>query len=111
MEEPQSEASTPPAPIADLASGVSPFRAGRRRPTPGWMLAQVALNLVIWLAANLLTFIGVSFLVFVVLNLMGAARDEAAFTYALLCAIPSALTVSSYVTGRRIIHLLRTDTN
>lgn len=111
MEEPQPESSTPPAPIADLASGVSPFRAERGRPRLGRLLAQVALNLLIWLAANLLTFLGVSFLVFVVLNLMGAARDEYAFTYALLCAIPAALTVSSYVTGRRIIHLLRTDTN
>lgn len=109
MDELQPEETTPTAQIADLATGVSPHRAARRPPSVGRLAAMIALNLVIWLAANLITFVAVSFLVFVLLNLMGAAQDESAFTYALLFAIPSALTVSSYITGRRIIHILHTE--
>jgi len=60
---------------------------------------------VIWLLANLVTFIVVSFLVFSILGSLGQFNPDEAFTLAVICAIPAALTVSSLIVGRKLIYL------
>lgn len=62
-------------------------------------------SVLLWLLANLLTFVVVSFIAFSVLNALGLANADEAFTLAVICAIPAALTVSSLVAGRRLIRL------
>ena len=59
----------------------------------------------IWIVANLVTFIVVSFLLFNILGSMDQVNTDEAFTLAVTCAIPAALTVSSLIAGRKLIHL------
>ena len=59
----------------------------------------------IWLLANLVTFIVVSFLLFIILGSVEQINPDEAFTLAVVCAIPAALTVSSLIAGRKLIHL------
>lgn len=61
--------------------------------------------IIIWLIANLITFIAVSFIAFTLVSALGLAAPDEAFTLAVVCAIPAALTVSSLVAGRKLIHL------
>ena len=68
-----------------------------------WRLFMAVL---IWLLLNLVIFVIVSFIAFSLLNLLGMANPDEAFTLAIACAIPSALTVSSLVAGRKLIPML-----
>ena len=61
--------------------------------------------IILWLVANLITFVIVSFIAFTLLSSLGLAAPDEAFTLAVVCAIPAALTVSSLVAGRKLIHL------
>ena len=67
-----------------------------------WRILKVV---IIWLLANLITFLTVSFITFSLLNALGLVNPDEAFTLAVVCAIPAALTVSSLVAGRKLIHL------
>jgi hypothetical protein len=55
--------------------------------------------------ANLVTFVVVSFVVFSILGSQEQVNPDEAFTVAVVCAIPAALTVSSVVAGRKLIYL------
>lgn len=91
-----------PAPLTPLTNPSEP------RPVPmppGKLALRLAGVLLIWLVANLLVFIAISFLVFVVLASLGMLPDES-FTFAVLCAIPPALIVSSLIAGRRLYYIV-----
>ncbi len=102
--------SQPEPPLTPLTR--SDERRSTERPTSGAPLppGKAALRLVgailIWLAANLLTFLVVSFLVFALFAGTGMFDPDAAFTLAVLCAIPPALTVSSLLAGRKIFYIV-----
>jgi hypothetical protein len=76
---------------------------------PPLSLAQVMWRMfkavILWLFANLITFLAVSFLAFSLLSALGLADPDEAFALAVVCAIPAALTVSSLIAGRKLIHL------
>lgn len=78
-------------------------------PPPALSLPQLLWRMIksvlLWLLANLLTFFLVSFIAFSLLTALGLANPDEAFTLAVICAIPAALTVSSLIAGRRLIHL------
>ena len=69
-----------------------------------WRIFKVV---VIWLFVNLIIFGIVSFIAFSLLNALGMTDPDEAFTLAVICAIPAALTVSSLVAGRKLIHMVR----
>ncbi len=73
--------------------------------SPPRLVGRILVAVIIWLAANLITFLVVSFVIFIVLGSMGMAQNEELFTLSVVCAIPAALTVSSLVAGRKLIHL------
>jgi hypothetical protein len=77
--------------------------------SPPLSLAQVMWRMfkavILWLFANLITFLAVSFLAFSLLSALGLADPDEAFALAVVCAIPAALTVSSLIAGRKLIHL------
>jgi hypothetical protein len=82
---------------------------GAQTPPP-LSLAQVMWRtfkaVILWLLANLITFIAVSFIVFSLLSALGLADPDEAFALAIVCAIPAALTVSSLIAGRKLIPLV-----
>jgi hypothetical protein len=69
------------------------------------MIWRMAKAVFIWLLANLVTFVVVSFVVFSILGSQEQVNPDEAFTVAVVCAIPAALTVSSVVAGRKLIYL------
>ena len=73
---------------------------------PGKLALRLVVAVLIWLAANLVTFVVVAFLIFMLLAGPGAFDPDFAFTLAILCAIPPALTVSSLLAGRRIFYTI-----
>ena len=73
--------------------------------SPPQLLWRLLKAVVIWLFLNLITFLAVSFIAFSLLNALGMANPDEAFTLAVVCAIPAALTVSSLVSGRKLINL------
>ena len=60
---------------------------------------------ILWMFANLIAFLAVSFITFTLVSALGLANPDEAFTLAVICAIPAALTVSSMVAGRKLIYL------
>lgn len=70
------------------------------------IVGRVLVALLIWLAANLVVFVATSFLAFILLNSLGLAQEQEAFTLSILCAIPLALTVSGLLAGRKIYFTL-----
>jgi hypothetical protein len=66
-------------------------------------LWHLFIAVLIWLLINLVIFVMVSFIAFSLLSLPGMADPDQAFTLALACAIPSALTVSSLVAIRKLL--------
>jgi hypothetical protein len=69
------------------------------------LIWRMVIAVTIWLVANLVTFLAVSFLIFMILGSLGVAEDEELFSLAVMCAIPAALTVSSLIAGRKLIYL------
>lgn len=69
------------------------------------MIWRMAKAIFLWLLANLVTFVAVSFAVFMILGAQENFNPDEAFTLAVICAIPAALIVSSVVTGRKLIYL------
>jgi hypothetical protein len=69
-------------------------------------LWRLFIAVLIWLVINLVIFVFVSFITFSLLSSPGMADQDRAFTLALACAIPSALTVSSLVAVRKLIPTL-----
>jgi len=78
-------------------------------PHPAPSLLRLALRflkaVVIWLAYCLVTFLAVSFAVFMLLGSLGVAQGDTLFALSVVCAIPAALTVSSLVINRKLIYL------
>jgi hypothetical protein len=69
-------------------------------------LWRLFIAVLIWLLVNLIIFGIVSFIAFSLLSSPGMADPNEAFTLALVCAIPAALTVSSLVAVRKLIPML-----
>jgi hypothetical protein len=73
---------------------------------PGKFALRLLAAVFIWLVANLVTFILVAFIIFMLLAGPGAFDPDFAFTLSILCAIPPALTVSSLLAGRKIFYTI-----
>jgi hypothetical protein len=69
------------------------------------LLWRIFKAVILWLFANLVTFVAVSFIVFSLLSALGLTNPDDAFALAVVCAIPAALTMSSLIAGRKLIHL------
>ncbi len=91
-----------PAPLTPLTKDGPPAAPFTR----GQIIRRMLSALLIWLVANLVVFVGVSFLVFVLLSSLGPIQGDEAFTLAVLCAIPAALTASGLLAGRKIYFTL-----
>jgi hypothetical protein len=76
--------------------------------TPGGVSSltrQIAVGLLIWLGVNMGVFLGVSLLAFWAFRTL-SIEQENAFVYSIICAVPTALLVSAYVAGRRVVKML-----
>jgi hypothetical protein len=69
------------------------------------LLWRIFKAVILWISVNLVTFVAVSFTVFILLSALGLSDPDEAFSLAVVCAIPAALTVSSLVAGRKLIYL------
>jgi hypothetical protein len=78
--------------------------------SPPLSLAQVVwrtfIAIILWLLINLIIFLIVSFIAFSLLSSLGQTNPDQAFSLAMVCAIPAALTVSSLIVGRRLIDMV-----
>jgi hypothetical protein len=91
---------TPPlTPLTKNESASAPL-SGRQ------VAEKMAVAILIWLVTNIIVFVAASFLIFILLSSTGAAQEQEAFTLAILCAIPLALTASGLLAGRRIYYTL-----
>jgi hypothetical protein len=85
-----------------MTPGIPPKPNAGSRP-PARLARSLLVNLLIWFGLNLAILAGVTFIVFALLNQAGQTDTHTSFTYALICAIPPALTLSAIFTGRRIL--------
>lgn len=101
------------APTIALSGEVWQYNSGMPAETsqtpPPLSLAQVLWRMfkaiILWLVANLITFLVVSFIAFTLVSALGMANPDEAFALAVICAIPAALMVSSLIAGRKLIYL------